>query len=470
VSLHAPVRRRGASAPARRAPHPLPPPPPAWPHAARPHALASGIPIDIVVVLLAVLALALLNSVPPTLLSVLKIHYVTTGGAFYEKFHPGTYVFILAFCALLLRGRGPIAEIDRMISQAPLMIPYAFSILIVLIQSIVLGHPVTSTVDTFLLPIIACLVVWSQAPQDRRPLVWTLHVLMIVNVLLGYFEHLSGHRIVPLEVGNQVFTNEWRATALFGHPLRAAGLVGAYTLALLLRPSLCPSFALRAFLIPLCLGSLFMFGGRTALVMVLASVALVGAWSAFRLLRGARTRLPLMLAGICIAFVVAAAALALYDAGSLDQMLLRFTSDKGSAWARIESLNLLSSIPTRDLLLGSEAPHIESLQALFGIRVGIEDFWIACIAQYGLIATVILTIGLGCFFAEVLRRSHPAAIALMIFLVVIAASSVSFSAKGVVLTQYVLIMLLLLAKEPAPRPRHARVRALRSGAPRAIPR
>jgi hypothetical protein len=438
--------------------------------ARRPHSLASCIPIDIVVVLLAALALALLGTVPPTLLSVLKIHYVTSGGGFYEKFHPGTYVFILAFCALLLRGRGPIAEVDRMISQAPLMVPYAFSILIVLIQSIVLGHPVTSTVDTFLLPIIACLVVWSLSPEDRRPLVWTLHALMIVNILLGYFEHLSGHRIVPLEVGNQVFTNEWRATALFGHPLRAAGLVGAYTLALLLRPSLCPSFALRACLIPLCIGSLFMFGGRTALVMVLASVVLVGAWSVFRLLRGAHTRLPLVLAGICIAFVVAAAALALYDAGSLDQMLLRFTSDRGSAWARIESLHLLSSIPTRDLLLGSEAPHIESLQALFGIRVGIEDFWIACIAQYGLIATVILTIGLGCFFAEVLRRSHPAATALMIFLVVIAASSVSFSAKGVILTQYVLIMLLLLAKEPVPRPRHRRVSGLRSGTPRAIPR
>jgi hypothetical protein len=84
---------------------------------------------------------------------------------------------------------------------------------------------------------------------------------------------------------------------------------------------------------------------------------------------------------------------------------------------------------------------------LLGIRVGIEDFWIACIAQYGLIATGLLTIGLGGFLAEVLRRCHPAARAHVLFLVVIAAASVSFSAKNITLTQHVCMMLLLLARD-----------------------
>jgi hypothetical protein len=474
VTLHAPVRRRGAYE--RAWPAPAPPPARALgpPRGARhPQAFASGVPIDLIVILLACLALVLMNAIPTTLLTLLKIHYVSTGGAAYEKFHPATYVSVLAFCVLLLRGGGPVAELDRMISQAPLMLLYAFSILLVLIQSVVLGRPVTSAVDTFVLPILVCLVVWSLSVSQRRPLVWTLHVLMIVNIGLGYFEYLSGHRIVPLAVGDQILTDEWRSTALFGHPLRAAGLVGAYTLALMLRPSLCRSLALRAPLILLCIGSLFVFGGRTALVMVLATVALLGAWAGFRLLRGARTPLPVVLAGICGTFLVAAAALTLYDVGFLDKMMLRFTADNGSAYARVEALNLLTSLDARDLIFGSEAPHIDSLQSLYGIRVGIEDFWIACIAQYGLIATVLLTIGLGCFFAELLRRSHRAATALMVFLVIIAASSVSFSAKSVMLAQYVLIILLLLAKDEAARPARLHARAakvIRPGVPRAWPR
>jgi hypothetical protein len=462
-----PVRRRGAHGPAWAAPVRAP----VWPHVAhRPQAFAAGVPIDGIVILLAWLALVLMNAVPVTLLTLLKIHYVATGGNVLEKFHPSTYVFGLAFCAVLLRDRGPIAELDRMFSQAPLMLPYIFSVLLVFVQSIVLGRPVTSSVDTFALPVLACLVVWSLSVPQRRPLVWTLHALMILNILLGYYEYLSGHRVVPLAVGDQILTDEWRSTALFGHPLRAAGLVGAYTLALLLRPSVCRPLALRALLILMCIGSLFVFGGRTSLVMVLATVGMAGAWAGFRLLRGAPTRLPVVLAGIGGTFLVAAAAFALYDVGFLDKMMLRFTTDNGSAWARIEAINLLTSLDARDLIFGSEAQHIDSLQSLYGIRVGIENFWIACIAQYGLIATALLTLGLGCFFTEVLRRSHRGAAALMVFLFIIAASSVSFSAKSTMLAQYVLIILLLLGQEQDARPDRVRApaaRIVRPSAPRA---
>ena len=51
----------------------------------RPRARADGIPIDHIVVALACLALVLMNAVPSTLLTYLKIHYVTTGGSVVEK-------------------------------------------------------------------------------------------------------------------------------------------------------------------------------------------------------------------------------------------------------------------------------------------------------------------------------------------------------------------------------------------------
>jgi hypothetical protein len=427
----------------------------------RPRALPSGVPIDWIVVSLACLALVLLGTMPSTLLTRLKIHYVSSGGAFYEKFHPSTYVFILAFCLTLLRDGKPVRELDRMVARAPLLLPFAFSIALVAVQSIVLGRPVTSAVDTFLVPLLAFNVLRSLTPAQRTPLVWTLHLLMIVNVLIGYFEYLSGHRLIPLPIApagaeNPALLAEWRSTALLGHPLSASALVGAYALALVFRPVLVPSAVLRIPLILLCVGSLFCFGGRTALVMVMLGLGMLAALNGLRVMRGMRVPLALVIVGTCGAFLLAAGVFTLFEVGFLDKMLLRFSSDNGSAAARLTSLQLLASLDWHEILLGAQPARVDSLQLLLGIRVGIEDFWIACIAQYGLIHTVLLTVGLGCFLTEVLRRCHPAARMHVLFLIVIAAASVSFSVKNVTLTQHVCMMLLLLPRDFASTARMAR--------------
>jgi hypothetical protein len=431
------------------------------PETPRVRALPSGVSIDWIIVALAGLALVLLCTMPSTLLTRLKIHYVSSGGAFYEKFHPSTYVFILAFGLTLLRDSAPVRDLDRMISRAPLVLPYACAIVLVAGQSILLGRPVTSAVDTFLVPLLAFWVMRGLAPAQRTPLVWTLHVLIVVNVLIGYFEYLTGHRLIPLPIGpvgseNPALVAEWRSTALLGHPLSASALVGAYTLALVFRPSLVPTAALRIPLTLLCLGSLFCFGGRTALVLVMLGIGLLAALTGLRVIRGVRLPLALVIAGTCGAFLVAAGVFVLFEVGFLDKMLLRFASDNGSAAARLTSIQLLASLDWNEVLFGAVPARVDSLQLLLGIRVGIEDFWIACIAQYGLILTVLLTIGLGCFLAEVLRRCHPAARMHVLFLIVIAAASVSFSVKNITLTQHVCMMLLLLSRDLVPIARPAR--------------
>jgi hypothetical protein len=411
----------------------------------RPQRVAGAFSIDWAVVSLVFLAIVLIGTVPSTLLTHLKIHYVTTGGSFLEKFHPATYVIILAFCLTLLRD--PIGEIDRMASGAKLVLPYLFSLSLLLAHAVFLGRPFTSTIDTFLLPLLFCLTMWSLSPADKAPLPWAIHLVMFVNIVIGYYEYVSGHRVVPLTVGDMEITSEWRSTGLFGHPLIASGLVGAYTIALMLRPALCPSIPLRAAVILACLGSLFAFGGRTALVMVLFVLGYLAAATAFRLFRGARVPLTFIIIAICGVFLVIAGVLALLDVGFLDKMLLRFSSDKGSAWARVASLQLLASFDWRELLLGPDPTRADFLQTLMGIQAGIENFWIACIVQYGIVHTVLLTIGLACFLAEVLHRSQPAARAIVLFIVVVAASSVSFSSKGVLLTQYLALILVLLSRE-----------------------
>ncbi len=71
-------------------------------------------------------------------------------------------------------------------------------------------------------------------------LVGAVHLTVLVNIVLGYYEYFSGHRLIPLTMGNIVVLGEWRSAALLGHPLTASGLIAAYVMALVLRPALCP--------------------------------------------------------------------------------------------------------------------------------------------------------------------------------------------------------------------------------------
>jgi hypothetical protein len=82
-----------------------------------------------------------------------------------------------------------------------------------------------------------------------------------------------------------------------------------------------------------------------------------------------------------------------------------------------------------------------------GLNYGIEDFWVSCIVQFGIIHTILLTIGLIGLFAEILQRASGAAWAIILLIVVIAASSVSFSSKNIQLAQFVLLISLLLPSE-----------------------
>ena len=203
---------------------------------------------------------------------------------------------------------------------------------------------------------------------------------------------------------------EWRSAALLGHPLTASGIVGAYVLALVLRPAICPPILVRLPLIAFCLGSLMAFGGRTSLVTVLAAIGLVGAFEAFGIMRGKRTPLPAAIVAICVLFVAAAVIFAALNLGIFDKMLLRFSSDKGSALARYATFGLLSHFDWQELILGPNPVRVNALQAQLGLNYGIEKFWIACVVQFGIIHTVLLTIGLVCFFVELLRRSNRAAV------------------------------------------------------------
>jgi hypothetical protein len=145
--------------------------------------------------------------------------------------------------------------------------------------------------------------------------------------------------------------------------------------------------------------------------------------------------------------LIVGAAVVAFDSGIFDKMLIRFSSDKGSALARYATLHLLSYLDWTELLLGADPNRITGLQSQLGLNYGIENFWVSCITQFGLVHTLLMTIGLLCFFIDLTRRSDRGVWAIYFLMLMIAASSVSFSSKNIQLAQFVVLITLLLPKQ-----------------------
>jgi len=406
--------------------------------------------INVAIIGLLTLAMITVFTLSGSVLTNMGVKYLTSGGNFLHKLHPTTFLTFMATLLLLMRGGDPIGEINRAFSDAKLLLVHLFCWFTLLIQMFVLDRPFTVIIDTFLLPVLLCLLIWRLTPQQRKPLIWALHAAMLLNIVIGYYEFASGHRIVPLTLGSIVVMGEWRSAALLGHPLTASGIVAAYIMALVLRPAVCPPLIIRIPLITFALGSLMAFGGRTALMTVLTVLAIMGMIEAYHLIRGKRVPLLVAVGAICLIFAAAGLVFAAYSLGIFDKMLLRFSSDKGSAMARVATFDMLSHFQWGELVLGPSPVRVNALQSQLGLNYGIENFWVSCIVQFGLVHTVLITLGLTCFAIELMRRSSPAAWSILLLILMIAASSVSFSSKNIQLAQLVLLIALLLPRDPRP--------------------
>jgi hypothetical protein len=74
--------------------------------------------IDAAIVGFMLLAVVSLLTMSGGMLTNWKIHYLTSGGNFYEKLHPATYFTVLAFGLMIIRNGDPVGDIVRMFAGA----------------------------------------------------------------------------------------------------------------------------------------------------------------------------------------------------------------------------------------------------------------------------------------------------------------------------------------------------------------
>ncbi|WP_342360449.1 VpsF family polysaccharide biosynthesis protein [Terrarubrum flagellatum] len=392
-----------------------------------------------------IFSVALLFSVSTMLLNLLGYNYEVAGGSLLEKMHPGDLVAVAAFGLLFFSRRHPFRfATDLLARHLGLTIFLAIWFLLLVYLVIVQKSPFTPIIDTFLLPMIIFALFDQQREAISAPLERFLHAFIAINSLLGVFEVVTGWRLIPYTTAGIEITDDWRATALMGHPLANALMTGCYLLALLLQGGTRLSGAWRFLAIGLTSAGMVAFGGRAAMVLLfLFAAPLIALRTVGSLAYGRATPLQAAMATLGGLFVVGSVG-ALASAGAFDRFIARFVEDQGSAKSRVAMFDLFESISWRDLLLGPDPALIDTLKQIEGLEFGIESFWVASTLAYGLIMACITFIGIFIFCRQIVQVSRPSAWWLFAYFFAVASTSVSIAAKTCVLAMLAAMMMVLL--------------------------
>jgi hypothetical protein len=394
---------------------------------------------------LAAASVGLALCVSSLMLSRFGISYEEAGGPAWHKIHPATPVAVAAFLALALSRGNPIALFDEILARQPGAM--AFALMILLLTAYVVwrvGGPVTQFIDTFVLPLILFVVLIRQDETWLRKLSLFVHGFMAFNAILGLAEFALGFRLTPLIAEGVEITTDWRSTALLGHPLLNAAATACYAFMLLIGGGRDLPVPLRIAAFLLQTLAMVAFGGRAA-TGLLALFSLPAIAIAVWRLRGAY-RMTLAAAGVSVLFLVSGVLIAgaLAAGGFFDRFAGRFLDDGGSAAARTSMFEVIDALSPEMLWFGSDPEYIASLQRQVGIPFGIESFWIAMIANQGLLFSIPFFLLFFVFLNEYRRWSIPGSIWSILLFLLIISTSTSLSSKTAMLTVYTIAHCALL--------------------------
>jgi hypothetical protein len=407
----------------------------------RVHALIAGSFLAIVVLLFAV---------PSGLLWDLGINYNGVTGAIASKIHPATYLTVFTFTLLIVARRNPASFFVTFVTRHP-------GTLMLLLATLMLGayilldgrKGITTIFDTYLLTVMVALIAAELDARDFARVEKLLHIVLAINALMALFEYAADYRVFPSRFEGVALELDKRSNGLLGHPLENAHLTGIYILALLAGGGRAIPKPLRPAAILLQLAAMVPFGGRTALLLALAMMALWVIPHIVSVLRGARMSLPAFAAIAVLVPTVAIGVGLIASGGFFDVMLDRFADDGGSAKTRLEMFEIFNRLSAREILIGASNDMIDSIRLTMGLEWGIENPVVRLVLYQGVIFTVFLVAGFTLFLIEIARRLRPGSAMAFIFFLIVTNSYESIANKSLVLPQFVVLMLAMLRKPDA---------------------
>jgi hypothetical protein len=394
------------------------------------------------------LIVVLLLAVSPLALYWLGWQYFDTGGSPIEKFHPA--VLLSAGLVLWIAGRdaNPVSGLIALGARYSNLLPYlAANLFMMAYAAVIVKLPVTIFIETFIGAALVYMV-FTDLPEDEgRVLAYLVHALMFLNAALGFIELIEGFHLTPLVVNGEILADEPRSTALLGHPLANAMLVGAYVVILAVGGGRDLPVYVRAVCFVVAITSLVPFGGRAATAITLVTLALLCLRRFWAIARGATVEPRSIMAALIIGPLAALALVAAYELGALDTFIARLTDDEGSASTRIEMFELFKYLNAYDLMFGPDPAVLMTWVRLHGLEYGIESFIVAFVLSYGIIAAVVFFPTLLSFLYGLTRVTRRGTGLAIVYFLAVCLTSISLSSKSPSLSIFVLMLLILLRRQ-----------------------
>lgn len=400
--------------------------------------------LDWLIETLTMLAFASMLAVSPFALAAIGWNYDgAEGGAGPLRFHPATYLTFLVALLIALRDGNPFASLLAALAREPLLLMFLIG------WGLLFYHgtfnqklPAATLIDTFLVPVFVMLILQRLGAPMLARLARLVHAVFLLNALIGLGEFSTGLRLTPYIAGGIQITDDWRASALLGHPLANALMTGCYTAALLLGGGGL-SRRERLAMIALQSAAMVVFGGRASSVILLVFVLGTAGRGLFRFLAGGKVRLSHLSMLVALLPILVLAIGMLADLGVFDKFLLRFSEDRGSARARLVMFELFNGFTFEDLLFGPQQDLLGYLVRVQGVEFGIESLWIAFALFYGILPSALFFMGLFLFLVALVRASDRRSIAILVYFFLVNSTFLGLAGKSLGFANLTFILLVL---------------------------
>jgi hypothetical protein len=388
-------------------------------------------------------AVAILFSVSGGLLWLLGYNYDGLTGSPLTKLHPFTYMIVAIFIWRSLVHGNPIGYGAFVASCRPASTLLIFVAACMIALTAARGGPgIAGYVDTYIAPALLVFLLVEADERETAGLTTLLHVVMTANALLGLFEFVSNTLVFPYRLDGEVFLTDTRSTALQGHPLVNATVTAIYIMGLLGGARSIPQ-PVKLGLLGLQCAALVVFGGRAAMVTTGILGGLYSVWLLFGALRSNRLSLLGAAFALAILAIVPAAVAAVVSAGYLDNILIRFASDGGSANARVEMFDLFSYLSLRDLIVGPDLGYLDSLRRINGLEWGIENPIVRMTLYQGAFVTLIVFVSFALFLRELVQGRESGTWLPILATIILLNTSESIAAKTTIVAKIVVVIVCM---------------------------
>ena len=392
------------------------------------------------------LALASQISLAGEVLALLGWDLAADAGPAFARFHPGTYLLLMAVGLAALRHGNPFYLLD-VLAREPRAAACLILALFVVFWDVRSGFPFTAPIEAFLIPAMFCLMLSEQDGQVGRRLALWMHALMALNAILALGQFASVvPRIADYDNG--------RSSGLLGHPLTNGAISALYTVGLAAGGGRDLPRGAAIFALALQLVALPTFGARTATVVAVAGLVFLLALSLARTLIVPPSRRAVLLA-LTLAPLSLLVGYVFYELGTFAPLIVRVLDDSGSTNARLVLPTLVHNLTTEQFWFGVPSADIGAIIMREGVEYGIESFWIGTIVLHGVLAASMLWLAYFSFSLHTIFKARTApAILLFLCHTVIVSGANSIAVKSNQL-DFVAVIALCMLRRPESEPRSA---------------